>query len=110
MRSGYPWPCPTQRVWQPPMSYFFGDTFTAAGGTLSHFGADQADDPGVTASGNTVTWGQHMTLAADSGALSVLFGAGLGISTRGSVTPAGGPNDQNFWTDKATAYLSGVNP
>ena len=89
-------------------SFFFGDTFTASGGRLTHFGANQANDPGVTVSGNTITWGEHMTLAADSGALSVLFGAGLGISTRGSVTPAGGTNDKNFWSDKAMGYLSAV--
>lgn len=89
-------------------SYFFGDTFTATGGRLTHFGANQAGDAGVTVTGNTITWGQHMTKAADSGALSVLFGAGLGVSTRGSVTPAGGITDGNFWKDKATAYLSGV--
>lgn len=89
-------------------SYFFGDTFTAPGGRLTHFGANQAADPGVTVNGNTVTWGEHMTLATESGALSVLFGAGLGISTRGSVTPAGGVNDHDFWSDKATGYLSQV--
>lgn len=89
-------------------SYFFGDTFTASGGRLTHFGSNQAADPGVTVSGSTVTWGEHMTLAGQSGVLSVLFGAGLGISTRGSVTPAGGANDNNFWSDKATGYLSGV--
>ncbi len=87
-------------------SYFFGDTFTASGGRLAHFGAN--NDPGVRVSGNTITWDEHMTLAADSGALSVLFGAGLGVSTRGSVTPAGVITDGNFWKDKATAYLSGV--
>lgn len=89
-------------------SYFLGDTFTAADGRLVHFGANQAKDAGVTVSGSTITWGEHMTLAADSGALSVLFGAGLGISTRGSVTPAGGITDVNFWSDKATTYLSAV--
>lgn len=89
-------------------SYFFGDTFTATGGRLTHFSADKAEDPNVSVSGNTITWGEHMTAAADAGAMSVLFGAGLGISTRGSVTPAGGITDMNFWADKATAYLSGV--
>ncbi len=87
-------------------SYFFGDTFTATDGRLAHFGANH--DPGVTVSGNTLTWTEHMTLAAESGALSVLFGAGLGVSTRGSVTPAGVITDGDFWKDKATAYLSGV--
>jgi hypothetical protein len=89
-------------------TYFFGDTFTATEGRLAHFSANQAGDLGVTVSGNTVTWGEHMTMATQAGAMSVLFGAGLGISTRGSVTPAGGITDFNYWSDKATAYLSAV--
>ena len=89
-------------------SYFFGDSFTATGGRLAHFTANQAADPLVTVSGNTVTWGEHMTLASQSGVMSVLFGAGLGVSTRGSPTPGGGINEQNFWFDKASAYLAGV--
>ena len=35
-------------------------------------------------------------------------GAGLGVSTRGTPPPVGGINDMNFWSDKATQYLSGV--
>jgi len=89
-------------------SYFFGDSFTASGGRLAHFSSNKAEDASVTVSGNTITWGEHMSLAADSGAMSVLFGAGLGISTRGSVTPAGGITDKDFWSDKATSYLSGA--
>ncbi len=88
-------------------SYFFGDAFTATAGRLAHFASNQAADPGVSVTGNTVTWGEHMTAARESGALSVLFGAGLGVSTRGSPTPGGGINDKNFWYDKASAYLRG---
>lgn len=87
-------------------SYFFGDSFTAVDGRLDHFGANQAGDPAVTISGTTVTWGEHMTLAAQSGVMSVLFGAGLGVSTRGAPTGIGPVNDHNFWYDKATRYLS----
>ena len=87
-------------------SYFFGDSFTAAGGRLAHFTQNHAADPAVTVSGNTVTWGEHMSLAQDSGVLSVLFGAGLGVSTRGSPTPGGDVNDHNFWFDKASGYLT----
>lgn len=89
-------------------SYFFGDTFTATGGRLDHFASNRAGDPLVSSSGSTVTWGEHMTLAGQSGVMSVLFGAGLGVSTRGTPTPGGAINDHNFWFDKATAYLSGV--
>ncbi len=89
-------------------SYFFGDSFTATGGRLDHFKTNRAGDPLVSDSGNTITWGEHMTLAGQSGVMSVLFGAGLGVSTRGTPTPGGLINDHNFWFDKATGYLSGV--
>lgn len=89
-------------------SYFFGDSFTATGGRFAHFAGNQATDAGVSVVGSTITWGEHMTLARQSGAMSVLFGAGLGVSTRGSPTPGGGINDHNFWYDKATGYLSGA--
>ena len=91
-------------------SYFFGDTFTPTGpnaaGRFTHFTANYAKDAKVTYSGNTITWGEHMTEAGQSGVMSVLFGAGLGLSTRGSPTPAGDVTDQNFWYDKATGYLT----
>ena len=87
--------------------YVFGDTFAATDGRLTHFGADQSGDTGVTISGNTVTWGEHMTLAGQSGVMSVLLGAGIGPSTRGAPTPGGDITDLNFWSDKATEYLSG---
>lgn len=89
-------------------SYFFGDSFTATDGRLDHFSENQAGDPGVTVAGSTITWGEHMTAAQQAGVMSVLFGAGLGISTRGTPTPGGAINDQDFWTDKAAGYLASV--
>ena len=47
-----------------------------------------------------------MTAAGQSGVMSVLFGAGLGPSTRGAPTPAGDVTDLKFWFDKATGYLT----
>jgi len=87
-------------------SYFFGDSFTATDGMFDHLSANNATDPKITGSGSTVTWGEHMTDAANAGAMSVLFGAGLGISTRGTPTPGGDITDLNFWADKAAGYLS----
>lgn len=87
-------------------SYFFGDSFTATGGALAHFSANLAGDSGVSASGTTVTWKEHMTYAGSQGVMSVLFGAGLGPSTRGTPTPGGTITDNNFWADKAAAYLA----
>ena len=89
-------------------SYFFGDTFTTTDAMLPHLDENEAKDTGMTVSGNTITWGEHMTKASESGVLSVLFGAGLGISTRGTPTPAGEINDKNFWYEKATQYLRGA--
>ncbi|NBQ43280.1 MAG: hypothetical protein EBU23_12540, partial [Mycobacteriaceae bacterium] len=86
-------------------SYFLGDTFTATDGQLDHFKSNLAGDSSVTVTGNTVTWGEHMTAAGQSGVMSVLFGAGLGPSTRGAPTPAGDVTDLKFWFDKATGYL-----
>lgn len=92
-------------------SYFFGDTFTPNAGGLEHFAENQAQDANLTVSGSTITWGEHMSLAQSSNVLSVLFGAGLGISTRGTPTPAGGVNDNNIFAQKATSYLkSKYNP
>ncbi len=85
--------------------YFFGDTFTVTPSQAAFFGENYAGDPSIKVSGDTVTWGSHFELAAQSGVMSVLFGAGLGVSTRGSPTPAGGITDQGFWMDKATEYL-----
>ena len=59
-------------------------------------------------SGNTINWGEHMTAAQQAGVMSVLFGAGLGISTWGTPTPGGPINDQDFWMDKAASYLASV--
>lgn len=87
-------------------SYFFGDSFTATGGRFDHLKADKANDPNVSDdSVSTITWGEHMTQAGQSGVMSVLFGAGLGISTRGAPTPGGDITDLNFWADKAAGYL-----
>ncbi len=88
-------------------SYFFGDSFTATGGRFVYFKADNAKDPKVSDdSVSTITWGEHMTEASKAGVMSVLFGAGLGISTRGAPTPGGDITDLNFWADKAAGYLT----
>ena len=80
-------------------------TFTATGGTFNHMSADLAGDPKVTTSGSTITWGEHMSDAANAGSdVSAVPGAGLGPSTRGTPTAGGGGiTDQGFWADKAEA-------
>ncbi|MFM8529592.1 MAG: hypothetical protein ACKOD2_07960, partial [Ilumatobacteraceae bacterium] len=88
-------------------SFFFGDTFaTDIAGRLKHFSEDKAADSRVSVTGNTIKWDEHMTLAGQYGVMSVLFGAGLGPSTRGGPTPAGDVTDLKFWSDKATQYLT----
>ncbi len=86
-------------------TYFFGDTFKPDAAGLDHFSENQAGDPALKVSGNQVTWGEHMTLAQSLNVMSVLSGAGLGISTRGTPTPGKAVNDNDFFTKKATGYL-----
>ncbi|MFM1802099.1 MAG: hypothetical protein RJA81_1451, partial [Planctomycetota bacterium] len=86
-------------------SYFFGDTFSPNAGGLSPFSENQAQDAALSVSGSEITWGEHISLAQSSNVLSVLFGAGLGISTRGTPTPAGDVNDNRIFAQKASGYL-----
>lgn len=84
-------------------TYFFGDTFTASGRRLEYFGVNRANDPGLRVSGSSVTWAPHMTDAASSGILTLLFGPGVGIST----TSIGAlPGDRFWWISKVQKYLT----
>ena len=47
-------------------SFFFGDSFNLSGSRLAYFSTNAGNDPKVTVSGNTVTWGSHMAEAAAS--------------------------------------------
>lgn len=85
--------------------YFFGDRFTTTGARFTHFSANGGNDPKLRVSGNTITWGDHMSEAAAAGVIMAMFGAGVGAST----TNIGGPpTDDYWWITKAQAYY--LNP
>jgi hypothetical protein len=79
-------------------SYFLGDTF-APGSTLrnGYFSENQATDPLVSSGGGTVTWGAHMKAAADAGVFNIMFGDGVGISTRARPLSPGGAAPDGWW-------------
>lgn len=109
-------------------SYFFGDTFVQAGlpdgGTggpnlqaaadvrFDYFSQNWSNDPEVQSNSttNTITWGSHMTQAAQAGAISLMFGPGVGDSTRNVPNSTGDVTDgcwamtamENYFADGPT--------
>ena len=87
--------------------FFLGDTFAATGLRSGYFSTNRGNDPKLTVSGNNITWGSHAKEAADSGIISVLFGAGVGDSTDGVGSP---PTDSYWWITKVQSYFSNPVP
>ncbi|HMV49899.1 MAG TPA: cellulose binding domain-containing protein [Blastocatellia bacterium] len=85
--------------------YFFGDRFNTTGARFTHFSANGGNDPKLKVSGNTITWGDHMSEAAASGVIMAMFGAGVGA---GTTNIGGPPSDDYWWITKAQAYY--LNP
>jgi hypothetical protein len=50
-----------------------------------------------------LTWASHMARARDAGVVAVLFGDGVGESTRGRVLP---PPDEGWFIGKVQSYLA----
>ena len=98
----------SQRFEDSASSYFFGDTFTTSGARLTYFARNDSADPLISSRGGTVTWGSHMRAAADAGVVAILFGAGVGIATRGVPQPSGPlvdqPTDGYYWITRVQAY------
>ncbi len=88
-------------------TFFLGDTFTATGVRFDHFAANEGNAPGISSSGDAVTWRSHMQAAADAGVIAVLFGAGVSISTDGVGTP---PTDAHWWMTKVQDYYASPVP
>jgi hypothetical protein len=87
-------------------SFFLGDTFIpGAGSRYAFFSANLSNDPLLSTSGGTVTWGEHVLNAANAGVNSILFGAGVGDSTDGVGSP---PTDDYWWITKIQKYY--LNP
>ncbi len=88
-------------------TFFFGDTFTAAGPRLAYFGSNQSRDTGLVVNDQTITWRDHMKSAADAGIVSILFGPGVGPSTTNLGNP---PGDSFWWITKAQEYFANPVP
>lgn len=83
-------------------SYFLGDVFIpGAGNRFNHFTENVGNDTGITSSGGTVTWVEHVTASKNVGIISILFGAGVGISTDGVGSP---PTENYWWITKIQEY------
>lgn len=105
-------------------SYFFGDSFDASksyakGGAsvidtpnrLTYFSENLAADSSVTKTGNVISWGAHMQAAENAGVINVMFGDGVGISTKDRPTQAGQPSpDEYYLMSRIQEYLKNPVP
>ncbi|MBM3198343.1 MAG: hypothetical protein FJZ58_03705 [Chlamydiae bacterium] len=101
-------------------TFWFGDSFTpaswpASGGPytnrLEFFSQNKWGDQ-VSVSGNTVTWGEHLSKLPESGVLGILFAPGVGrdASTWGVMQSGFGPMDDYWWNDHAQEYFQNPIP
>ena len=75
-------------------SFFLGDRFTPGAGTRqTWFANNGAGNANVTTAGADIIWGSHMAAARDAGVNVMLFGDGVGNSTRAR----GAENTDEFW-------------
>jgi hypothetical protein len=91
-------------------TFFFGDSFTSTGNNLAFYSRNEGNDPKVSVSGSTVTWGSHLPDAAAAGVVAILFGAGTGTGDEGVPEVPGitstGTTDFNYWTTRVQQYLA----
>ncbi|WP_275424970.1 fibronectin type III domain-containing protein [Archangium violaceum] len=103
-------PNTVQRYEDSASPYLFGDTLTLSGNRLAYFSKNVWNDPKVSVNGNTVTWGSHLSEAANAGVVAILMGAGVGISTRGIPQPGSYPEDQPtdnyYWITRIQEYYA----
>jgi hypothetical protein len=103
-----------QRYEDSASTYFFGDRFETVGARLAYFAGNAAQDPEVSVAGGVVTWGAHLDEAAAAGVVVVLFGAGVGASTRGVPQPSGPtpgePTDGGYWITRVAEYYAAPVP
>jgi hypothetical protein len=83
------------------VSYFFGDTFTPADSTLAYFSQNQAGDTLLSCSGDSISWGEHLSKSNACGIIHAMFGAGVGNSTDAIGNP---PADSSFTIQKMQDY------
>ena len=82
----------------------------ASGNNLSFYSQNPGGDPLVSTSGNTVSWGAHIPVAAADGVVAILFGAGTGTGTYGVPEMVGSdqtaPGDFDYWVTRMQTYLA----
>ncbi len=82
--------------------FFLGDTITEATSLrAAYFAQNKAGDAALSASGLTVTWGEHLSALPAHGVIAALFGAGVGDSTHGTGQP---PTDGWYWIQSVQEY------
>ncbi len=89
-------------------SFFLGDRFTpGAGARHTWFSNTGAGNANVTVAGADIIWGSHMAAARDAGVNVMLFGDGVGNSTRAR----GAENtDEFWWISKVQEYYANPVP
>jgi hypothetical protein len=89
-------------------TFFLGDVFKPGSSRFNYFRTNLGGDAKVSSNGtDTVTWGGHMAEAKANRVISVLFGAGVGVSTDGVGSPA---TDGNWWIAQVQKYLQSPVP
>jgi len=77
-------------------TYFLGDAFNPGSALRqTYFAKNLAGDSALKVSGSTLTWGAHMNAAKNAGVFNLMFGDGVGDSTR--ARPAGGTEPTDGW-------------
>jgi hypothetical protein len=92
-------PNTTRKYEDSAATYFFGDSFATTGTRAAYFGQSDGGVSGVSSSGSTVTWSEHLSLAKAAGVTIALFGPGVGESTENV-----GSDEDYFWISKVQDY------
>ncbi|WP_428566150.1 MAG: cellulose binding domain-containing protein [Solidesulfovibrio sp. DCME] len=105
VRTGEPFPDlanTSQHYEDSCATYFLGDTVREATSLRAdYFAQNKAGDTALSASGLTVTWGEHISALPAYGVIAALFGAGVGDSTHGTGQP---PTDSWYWIQSVQEY------
>ncbi len=87
-------------------TFFLGDRFVVNDPErLAYFSQNQWQDAGVSVEGNVVTWAPNIDDVRAAGVNTLLFGAGVGISTDGVGEP---PTDGYWWISNVQKYYESL--
>ncbi len=79
-------------------SYFFGDAFVpGSAARTGYFAANASTDPATANTAGTLSWGAHIQAAKDAGVFNLMFGDGVGMSTRARPVSKGQPAPDGWW-------------